>query len=103
VSGHVGESVGRQFACRECRTIVYEAHLLTAPHPFIEDEIVAGCPACKEIDCFSLVCDEPDCERTVSCGTPTPSGYRQTCGEHKPKVFVSPTPPAEQDANGATT
>ncbi len=30
------------------------------------------------------VCDEPDCKRPVTCGTPTPKGYRHTCGTHAP-------------------
>lgn len=27
-------------------------------------------------------CDEPGCTREATCGFPTPSGYRRTCGEH---------------------
>ena len=27
-------------------------------------------------------CDEPGCERETSCGFPSPTGYRRTCGEH---------------------
>ena len=38
-------------------------------------------------------CDEPGCMRQISCGTPTPvgtygaasTGYRRTCGEHRPR------------------
>ena len=30
-------------------------------------------------------CDEPGCKEQVSCGTPTPTGYRNTCGKHRPK------------------
>ena len=32
-----------------------------------------------------VLCDEPECEREVTCGTPTPDGYRSTCGEHMPR------------------
>ncbi|MBI3936719.1 MAG: hypothetical protein HY323_07055 [Betaproteobacteria bacterium] len=30
-------------------------------------------------------CDEPNCHREVTCGTPTAQGYRHTCGKHRPK------------------
>jgi hypothetical protein len=29
-----------------------------------------------------MICDEPGCEKRVTCGTPTPKGYRSVCGEH---------------------
>jgi hypothetical protein len=32
-----------------------------------------------------MACDEPGCEREVSCGTKTADGYRSTCGEHRPR------------------
>jgi hypothetical protein len=28
------------------------------------------------------LCDEPGCKERSTCGFPTPSGYRRTCGEH---------------------
>lgn len=31
-----------------------------------------------------LRCDEPGCLRQIHAGTPTPTGYRQTCHEHRP-------------------
>jgi hypothetical protein len=31
-----------------------------------------------------LLCDVDGCEETSSCGTPTPQGYRWTCGFHVP-------------------
>ncbi len=27
-------------------------------------------------------CDEPGCYEEISCGWPSPDGYRQTCGDH---------------------
>lgn len=30
------------------------------------------------------LCDEPGCFNRVSCGTPTPTGYRSTCHTHYP-------------------
>ena len=60
--------------------------VLRAPNPFDPDEVLWGCPKCKSVDQLYLVCDEPDCWDTVSCGTPTPNGYRSTCGKHRPEV-----------------
>jgi len=30
----------------------------------------------------SMLCDEPGCKQFISCGFPTESGYRRTCGKH---------------------
>ena len=30
-------------------------------------------------------CDEAGCTKQISSGTPTASGYRQTCHEHRPQ------------------
>jgi hypothetical protein len=37
-----------------------------------------------KVKAFAGLCDEPGCYDPVSCGTPTPDGYRNTCYEHKP-------------------
>ena len=29
-----------------------------------------------------MQCEEPGCKKQSSCGWPSPSGYRRTCGEH---------------------
>lgn len=31
-----------------------------------------------------MACDEKGCSKQRSCGTPTPGGYRCTCGDHRP-------------------
>jgi len=31
-------------------------------------------------------CDESGCKERYTCGTPTPNGYRKTCGKHIPRV-----------------
>jgi hypothetical protein len=36
------------------------------------------------------LCDEPDCYSEISCGTPTESGYRNTCGTHMPRMHSQP-------------
>jgi hypothetical protein len=42
---------------------------LDDPHPLAPEEM----------------CDEPGCKEEITCGTPTPTGYRRTCGKHLPK------------------
>lgn len=73
-----------RFRCRGCKTIVDATDVLTAPNPFEPSESIQGCPTCRSVDQFTLLCDEFQCDREASCGTPTASGYRQTCGEHRP-------------------
>lgn len=76
----------RKVKCQECDWVGFVAEVLTAPNPFNAEDSVNGCPQCKSVDSITYACDEPDCWREVSCGTPTPEGYRSTCGEHRPKV-----------------
>jgi hypothetical protein len=61
------------------------AALLTAPHPFdVGAEDISGCPDCLAVCGLRPACDEPDCWRSVTCATPTPTGYRSTCSSHAP-------------------
>lgn len=71
-----------RWRCDECEEIFNETDLLTAPNPFNANETVAGCPACKSVNCFTNICDEPGCTRPASCGFPVPGGYRRTCYDH---------------------
>ena len=73
-----------KWRCRECNEISIESALLSAPNPFDTSDRIAGCPFCKGVDGFDEICDEPQCEQRVSCGTPTRNGYRRTCSEHHP-------------------
>lgn len=73
-----------KWTCKECDWRGLESELLLAPNPFQINDEICGCPKCKSVDCFAAACDEPECWREVSCGTPTPSGYRSTCGKHRP-------------------
>jgi hypothetical protein len=59
--------------------------LLEAPNPFDDSDIILGCPKCKAVDAFALVCDEPDCPQDATCGFPVKEGYggyRNTCYYH---------------------
>ena len=63
-----------------------ETHeVLQATSPFDERDILDGCPQCKAVNTIYVACDEEGCWDTVSCGTPTPDGYRSTCSKHAPK------------------
>jgi phage FluMu protein Com len=73
-----------KWMCEECDWCGQESDLLRASNPFASNDNVVGCPHCKEINSMTMACDEPGCWRQVSCGTPTPGGYRNTCGKHKP-------------------
>ncbi len=57
--------------------------VLRGKSPF-DDEVLIGCPKCKTVDNMIEACDEPGCWKAATCGTPTPSGYRRTCGDHWP-------------------
>ena len=45
-----------------------------------------GCECWHEnVSCeWQVRCDEPNCTAAVTCGTPTPDGYRRTCSKHQP-------------------
>lgn len=68
--------------CTECDWHGHENDMLMAPNPFDGAETVTGCPKCKSVDSMVCVCDETGCTKDVSCGWPSPQGYRNTCGAH---------------------
>ncbi len=74
-----------KFYCRECDWRGLEP--LRAVNPFSEDEddVMHGCPKCREPNRIGVACDEPDCWEPATCGTATPNGYRKTCGKHRPR------------------
>lgn len=78
--------------CRECDSPFPRLEVLTAPHPFdtSDGSKIEGCPYCKSAGdgLFILVCDEPDCQKEASAGTPTKDGYRNTCYLHIPKEKI---------------
>lgn len=66
-----------------------ESEVLTAPDPFNQGETLYACPECRTVGSVVEACDEPECWAESSCGTPTESGYRRTCGKHRPNCEVS--------------
>lgn len=44
-----------------------------------------------------MLCDEPGCKAWISCGTPTSTGYRSTCGKHAPRLASSSSASARRE------
>jgi hypothetical protein len=70
--------------CEECGWLGQDSEMLKAPSPFDPEHTIVGCPRCREVETLVVACDEPGCSAKVTCGTPTPDGYRNTCGKHAP-------------------
>jgi phage FluMu protein Com len=77
--------VNEKIRCTECGWHGTTEDTLVGESPFEHGVNVYGCPRCKEIDHFRAVCDEVGCWKLVSCGCPSPAGYRNTCSEHMPE------------------
>ena len=67
-----------------CKWVGTIDQALSAPDPFNECNTLYACPKCRD-STLVRACDEPGCNRQVTCGTPTANGYRQTCYTHMPK------------------
>lgn len=70
--------------CNSCHAMVDAREILSAVNPFDPRQTVHGCPTCKDVTTFTLVCDHLGCRAPADAGTPTPSGYRMTCSKHAP-------------------
>jgi len=75
-------SAAKLWECKACSAICEEPALLTAPSPFDAADTLYACPACKSVEGFNEICDEPGCRKHASCGFPTDGGYRRTCFDH---------------------
>lgn len=80
-----GGTMQSRYFC-ECGWRGNEDQILIAPNPFDGSDDLTGCPECKSTNSVILACDEQGCWRKATCGTPTLSGYRQTCGDHIPNA-----------------
>jgi hypothetical protein len=73
------------FRCDVCGDILTESEIIQVPVPHPKREtyvMVNQCPECGECEDFTNICDAPFCEKEATCGWPSESGYRRTCGEH---------------------
>lgn len=82
----------RKVVCDDCRWCGLMAEVLTTENPFDPGDALLGCPACKQVNTIRYACDEPDCWKAVTCGTPTNTAYRNTCGQHAPEPRRQPCP-----------
>lgn len=56
---------------------------MTAPDPFNSGETIYGCPTCKSIDSFAMVCEAPGCWDRVTGGWADMGGDMNTCRKHR--------------------
>lgn len=77
-------SGARKWLCTECDRVSADDALLMAPHPFMADQVITGCPLCREAERLLTACDWPGCAKASSSGTPTPDGYVLRCWDHSP-------------------
>jgi hypothetical protein len=81
------EADDTKVVCDQCLAELLWGARLEALNPFDPSQHIHGCPSCFSINTLSWACDEPECWRPVSCGTPMPDGrYRSTCAQHMPKL-----------------
>lgn len=73
--------------CDECGWHGGARQLLRATNPFDRDNDIYGCPSCLTASGLLYACEFKDCWNKVTCGTPVPGGYAQTCGKHAPEVL----------------
>lgn len=71
--------------CEDCGWKGTHEDALKAPHPFLPEDEIQGCPQCFEVSTLRNCCDEEGCWDLVQAGTPSPNGYRLTCSKHVPK------------------
>lgn len=75
-----------KWKCTECGSITSVP--LEAPHPFMPDEPITGCPNCLEANSLAGACQFPGgCHEFSSSGTPGGYGFRYiwTCSKHHPR------------------
>lgn len=68
--------------CTECGWTGRETEMERVGDVKLEKHYWNICPNCRDAEQFELLCDR--CDQVVTCGTPTPDGYRNTCGKHQP-------------------
>ena len=68
--------------CESCGAAIHDSLFERAPSPFNPEDELIGCPECKGVNGFTILCDEGDCQAEASCGWPSRQGFRHTCFEH---------------------
>lgn len=87
----------RRCRCEDCDGTFLESEILNAPNPFNPDDTICGCPRCKSVTAFALLCDFPGCDEDSSCGEPTSEGgYVHRCSKHSLWRLLRPDPPTDE-------
>jgi hypothetical protein len=73
--------IHNKHVCEKCGWHGSYKEVLQAPNPLDKEEILFCCPKCKQQEVV-WACDAPYCFAPVSCGTPTPEGYKNLCLRH---------------------
>jgi hypothetical protein len=76
-----------RWGCVECGWVGTEEMKLRAPSPFDESQEILGCPTCKEVGNFVLVCDVEGCTANQVdglVGRTVEGRYFWTCWWHGP-------------------
>ena len=95
----MADDQNKHWRCENCDEISMECELLRAPNPFDTDKTITGCPYCKWVGDFEVLCDEPGCEEQATCGFPVKEGfggYRRTCGNHYIEMGYKEMTPAQR-------
>lgn len=86
-----GGKMGKKVICENCRhkhfdsDTVWVGIISAGAHGFNVHGTMHVCPECYGVEnTLQRACDENGCWKTVTCGTPTPNGYRNTCSKHAP-------------------
>jgi len=53
--------------CKECKWIGTKNQMLKGKHPFEDNEIITGCPNCKEINSLRTKCMVEGCKEISTC------------------------------------
>lgn len=67
----------KKYVCKDCGAVSFEC--LSAPNPFDTEDIITGCPNCKEVETLLQACHFSGCNQPASGGYPNVLGYRYAC------------------------
>lgn len=70
-----------KWICSECLEVSF--HHLSAQNPFDIENIIHGCPHCKEVNTLLQACHHPGCTSVATGGYPNELGYRYAWLCHK--------------------
>jgi len=77
-----------KWLCNECSKIVYDPQVLKAPHPFMPDTELYGCPYCRHVESLTTACSIDGCNNRGTNGFPTLKGYTWTCDKHAEEMVT---------------